>query len=70
MWCIFNTEQCFILKVLTGNYVSISGSRALSLSSSFPADQETSAPLGETAQDFMVENRFIVLPFSRDRLYD
>lgn len=43
---------------------------ALSLSSSFPADQETSAPLGETAQDFMVENRFIVLPFSRDRLYD
>lgn len=32
MWCIFNTEQCFILKVLTGNYVSISGSRALSLS--------------------------------------
>lgn len=48
----------------------VSRALALSLSSSFPADQETSAPLGETAQDFMVENRFIVLPFSRDRLYD
>lgn len=56
----------FIVKIRTGNRLPLS----LVLAGVARTDQETSAPLGETAPDCMVENRFIILPFSGDRLYD